>query len=94
MGVPQFRSLILGTKFQFKQTILSFRIKFSPKWVFPVENRKGENHHCVLCIRITLGTKPLLKLTISIFLTKFAGKCYWPSKIEKSHFYVCQEFFT
>ena len=58
-------------------------IKFAPKKVFPVKNRKIEQHHWILHIQISLGTKFELKLTILISWTKFAPKAYFQSKSGK-----------
>ena len=63
-----------STKFQLKLTILIFWIKFSPKRVFSIKNRKSEHHHWIMHIQISLGTKFQLKLTILIFWTKFVQK--------------------
>ena len=54
-----------------------------PKKVSPVQNRKSEQRHWILHIRISLFTKFQLKLTILIFWTKFVQKGYFQSKTEK-----------
>ena len=48
-----------------------------------VKKRKGEHHHWILHIQISLGTKFQLTLTIIIFLTKFEQKGFFWSKTEK-----------
>ena len=45
-----------------------------PKKVFPVLNRKSDNHYRILFIGISLVTKIKLKLTILNFWTKFSQK--------------------
>ena len=78
----------LGTKFQFKQTILIFGIKFAQKGYFCSKNEKSEHHYWIVPIWISLSTKFQLKVTILIFWTKFTQKGYFWFKTEKSHFCV------
>ena len=59
--------------------------QFYPKRVFPVYNRKREQHHWILHIRISPATKFQLKLTIFIFWTKFDQKGFSGLKQKKSH---------
>ena len=73
--------IILGTKFQFKLTILIFLTKFFQKGRFQSKTEKKERHRWVLHIRISLGTKFELKLIILIFWN-------FRSKTEKTHLYV------
>ena len=60
-------------KFLRYQTSAS-RIKFVSKKIFSVQNRKREQHHLILLIRISLGTKFELKLKILIFLDQICAK--------------------
>ena len=72
----------LGTKFQFKLTILFFWPNLQNK-VLPINNWKIDHPYWVLHFWISAGTKFQLKLTILIFWTKFAQKGYFQSKSEK-----------
>ena len=73
--------VILGTKFQFKVTILTFFTKFVQIGHFQSKAEKKELHRWVLHIRISLGTKFQLKLIILNFWN-------FRPKTEKSHLYV------
>ena len=65
----------LGTKFQFKLTILFFWPNLQNK-VLPINNWKIDHPYWVLHFWISAGTKFQLKLTILIFWTKFTPKEY------------------
>ena len=52
--------------------------------MFTVKNRKSEQHHWVLHIRISLSNKFYLKLIILIFGTKFAQYGWFQYKTEKN----------
>ena len=62
---------------------MNFGAKFAQKRVFPVENGKTEQDHCIPHIRIYLGTKLQFKPTMLIFCTKFAQKGCSQSNTEK-----------
>ena len=51
-----------------------FLDQICPKTALPVENKKREQHHWILHIRIRPATKFSLKLKILTFWTKFAKK--------------------
>ena len=65
----------LGTKFQFKLTILVFWPNLQNK-VLPISNWKIDHPYWVLHFWISTGTKFQLKLTILRFWTKFTTKEY------------------
>ena len=50
--------------------------------MFPVYNRKSEQHHLILQIQISLSTKFQLKLKFLTFWTKFSQKGRFRSKTE------------
>ena len=54
-----------------------------PKRVFPLKNKKSEQYHWILHIRISLATKFRLQLIILTFWAKFAQKGYFQSKTER-----------
>ena len=51
--------------------------------VFPLKNKKNEQHHWILRIWIIVATKFQLQLIILSFWTKFAQKGYFYSKTRK-----------
>ena len=51
-----------------------------PERLFPVRNKKNEQHHRSMHIRIMLATKFQLTVIILIFWNKFAQKGFFRSK--------------
>ena len=74
--------LVYVTNFSLKWQFWVFEPDLPKKGVSGL-NRKSEQCHWILHIRISLGTKFHIKLTISIFWTKFAQKGFFPFKAEK-----------
>ena len=54
-----------------------------PERLFPVRNKKNEQHHRSMHIRIMLATKFQLTVIVLIFWNKFAQKGYFRPKTKK-----------
>ena len=84
--IQHIRLLSLGTKFQVKQTILIFCIKFVEKGYFRFKTEKVNiaiQFYIISWYSNSLGTKFQLEQKILIFWTKLARKRYTRSNKEK-----------
>ena len=82
--VSEFMWGIVGSEFQFQQTILIFYgTNLHPKKYFRWKTTKSEHHHWIMHVRISLGTKLQLKLTNLVIWTKFVQEEFFWSKTEK-----------
>ena len=81
-----------NTKFRLKLTLLSFWTKLTQKGYFRYE-KKNENHHQILHIRINLGSKFQLRQTILIYGTNFSKKWGFKEKPKTEKMNIVIEFY-
>ena len=66
--------MVVGTKLNLEQKILSHCIKFTQSGYFRYQEKKENHCHRIQVIQVSLGTKFYFKKIISRFCTKFRKK--------------------